>query len=97
MEVADLNVYDAPTYDGPDLSAQEMALPPPGFTGDPAVGPMDVAVSGPPGGGQAGELAADIPPLPPAPTGWYRCDAPTGFYPAVPSCGASWSLEQPSQ
>ncbi len=42
----------------------------------------------------AAELGTDpaIPPLPPAPAGWFRCGSPNGAFPVVSACGDSWEL-----
>ncbi len=41
---------------------------------------------------QANAALPDIPPLPPAPVGWYRCEAPSGYFPGVADCTANWTL-----
>jgi hypothetical protein len=42
----------------------------------------------------AEEIGSDpaIPPLPPAPVGWFRCASPGGAFPTVGTCGESWEL-----
>ncbi len=35
---------------------------------------------------------AGIPPLPPAPMGYYRCAQPDGYFPGVGACVAAWDL-----
>jgi hypothetical protein len=111
-QVAVLTVYEAPTYDGPDLSALE--VPPPASADAPPPAPADApppeaaapaaqapelaATPGPapaadPATGQV-MAAASIPPLPPAPVGWYRCSSPSGYFPALTTCAESWDLVQ---
>lgn len=86
-------VYETPTVDGFDLAPVEALDRTPAsggaVAGNPAEGGRpDVAA------GQVAEVAADVPPLPPAPTGWYRCDQPDGYYPSEGACGRRWALVQ---
>ena len=100
--VAALAVYATPTIEGADLAPIERA----GGDGAPAdaggLGAADgsgpnAAVSGAIRGGGSDLVqtaAAGVPPLPAAPSGWYRCPTPDGFYPTQASCGGGWELVQ---
>ena len=39
-------------------------------------------------------LGMGIPPLPAAPTGWYRCPSPAGYFPYIGVCSGPWELTQ---
>jgi hypothetical protein len=98
VEVADLTVYDTPVIDGPDLTAYEepVAAPDATATEDAAAEPpADQPPADQPQADQsAQQVAAVIPPLPPAPAGWFRCEQPGGYYPGVNACGTGWTLVQ---
>ena len=87
VEVAPLVVYDTPYVDGPDLTAVEAG---PDTVSTAAPAPDDAAPTQP---FDAAQLAdPGIPPLPPAPTGWFRCGTPDGYYPMLGTCTGPWQL-----
>lgn len=106
--VAALVVYEAATIDGASLTPAEQGPDGParlGSAGDGSGGPglapaapAEPAGEDPRGGRPAGApvalAAADVPPLPAAPSGWYRCGAPDGYYPGESACGPGWQLVQ---
>jgi hypothetical protein len=103
LEVADLTVYDTPVIDGPDLTAYEEPVAAPDVTATDDTGaapPADQPPADQPPADQtlaeqpAQPVAAVIPPLPPAPAGWFRCEQPGGYYPGVNACGTGWTLVQ---
>jgi hypothetical protein len=105
-EVADLNVYDTPVVDGPDVSADE-ALPPAQDVAVVGAGEASYAAAPSPPGlapdpaappmqvADAGTTPpAPIAPLPAAPAGWYHCEGPQGYYPGISACVPGWNLVQ---
>ncbi len=85
VEVADIQVYDQPVVDGPDL--EPLVAQPEDPNTETAYAAL---VAGDP---QAAD-APLIPPLPAPPQGWYYCPNPSGYFPDINTCSVDWQLVQ---